>query len=320
MTTTALKYTLEDINQIVFEGFDYKLNDETLKIISEIALQVGSPDYVRTPVFQKRENFTKLESTSQNKLGKRTKPTEILNDEDWAAIRTEKPQMKSSDEKTNIEEIRINLNKLTDKNYIDIRNKILVIMDKLLESGCTQEEIGKISTIIFDIASTNRFYSKIYAGLYSELSTKYEIMMTTIETNLQQFTDLFNNIRYVDPKINYDEFCEINKINEKRKSLAVFYLNLMSNGIIKKEVIISITLNLLNQFYTFLNEENKKNEIDELTETIALLYKKDFYSSDITVHEFSVNNFIEHIAKSKVKDYKSLTNKSLFKFMDLIDM
>jgi hypothetical protein len=94
----------------------------------------------------------------------------------------------------------------------------------------------------------------------------------------------------------------------------------MSNGIIKKEVIISITLNLLNQFYTFLNEENKKNEIDELTETIALLYKKDFYSSDITVHEFSVNNFIEHIAKSKVKDYKSLTNKSLFKFMDLIDM
>ena len=33
-----------------------------------------------------------------------------------------------------------------------------------------------------------------------------------------------------------------------------------------------------------------------------------------------ISEIIEKIAKSKVKDYKSLTNKSLFKFMDLIDM
>ena len=32
------------------------------------------------------------------------------------------------------------------------------------------------------------------------------------------------------------------------------------------------------------------------------------------------NEIIEKIANSKVKDYKSLTNKTLFKFMDLIDM
>ena len=36
---------------------------------------------------------------------------------------------------------------------------------------------------------------------------------------------------------------------------------------------------------------------------------------------FLVNaEIIEKIANSKVKDYKSLTNKSLFKFMDLIEM
>jgi hypothetical protein len=34
----------------------------------------------------------------------------------------------------------------------------------------------------------------------------------------------------------------------------------------------------------------------------------------------TINEVIEKIAKSKVKDYKSLTNKALFKFMDLIDM
>ena len=54
-------YTLNDINNILFQGFDYKLPEETLKIISELALQVGSPDYVKTPVFQKRDNPMKVE-------------------------------------------------------------------------------------------------------------------------------------------------------------------------------------------------------------------------------------------------------------------
>jgi len=57
-------YTLNDINNILFQGFDFKLPDETLKIISELALQVGSPDYVKTPVFQKRENSMKIEQTN----------------------------------------------------------------------------------------------------------------------------------------------------------------------------------------------------------------------------------------------------------------
>ena len=33
--------------------------------------------------------------------------------------------------------------------------------------------------------------------MYSDLSTKYEIMKTTFEMNLDKFTDLFNTIEYV---------------------------------------------------------------------------------------------------------------------------
>ena len=61
MTTKNLRYNLETINDIIFQGFDYSLPEKTMKIISEIALQVGAPDYVRTPVFQKRENPLKSE-------------------------------------------------------------------------------------------------------------------------------------------------------------------------------------------------------------------------------------------------------------------
>jgi len=142
------------------------------------------------------------------------------------------------------------------------------------------------------------------------------------QENFEKFAELFNNIEYVDPNINYDKFCEINKINEKRKSLAAFYINLMNCGVISKSEIIDITRNSLAKVYEYISLENKKNEVEELTENIALLYKKGIYEgvNYDKIDGFTINEVIEKIANSKVKDYKSLTNKALFKFMDLIDM
>ena len=150
-------------------------------------------------------------------------------------------------------------------------------------------------------------------------------MKSTFERNFINFTDLFNDIEYIDPNVNYDKFCEINKINEKRRSLAAFYLNLMLNGIIPEKQIMQITRNLLAQVYSFILEDDKKNEVDELTETVSILYKKELYANDSGEHYEkingnTINEVINHLANSKVKDYKSLTNKTLFKFMDLIDM
>jgi hypothetical protein len=294
-------------------------------------LQVGSPDYVRTPVFKKRENPMKTEIVSKElggfKKGKRGKATEIINDDAWDAVRTF--QATKIEEKVGIDfqidSIRVYLNKMSDKNYIDMRNKIIENIDKLIEENITSEDMFRVSSTIFDIASTNRFYSKIYADLYSDLSTKYHMMKEIFENNFEKFTDLFNNIEYVDPKVNYDRFCEINKTNEKRKAFASFYINLMFNGIIPKSKIMEITRNLLSQVYSFISIDDKKNEVDELTETIAILYKKDLYEDDEgdeyeQIEGYTINEIIERIANSKVKDYKSLTNKSLFKFMDLIEM
>jgi hypothetical protein len=327
---TKIRYSLDEINNIMFKGFNFIMPDETLKIISELALQVGSPDYVKTPVFQKKENPMKIEPTNKdfsNKKSKRNKVIEIINDEDWETLRTFQSTKIEEKNGINVEidTIRIYLNKLTDKNYIDMRNKIIEIIDKLIEENITTENMLHLSSTIFDIASTNRFYSKIYADLYSELSIKYNMMKDIFENNLNKFTDLFNNIEYVDPKVNYDKFCEINKINEKRKSLAAFYLNLMTNGIIQPKIIMDITRNLLLQLYNFISIDDKKNEVDELTENISILYKKDLYENykgedDEKIDGFTINEIIEKLANSKVKNFKSLTNKSLFKFMDLIDV
>ena len=334
MATKNMRYTLEDITSILFNGFDYSLNEAVLNVISEIALQVGSPDYVKTPVFKKRENPMKVDPQLKeyggggaNKKNRRGKVHEIINDEDWENIRTN--QSSSTEEKSGvhsqIDTIRSYLNKMTDKTYKDMRDKIIEVIDKLIEDNISPEDMSQYSSIIFDIASNNRFYSKSYADLYSELSKRYEIMMSTFESNFVKFIDLFNNIEYVDPNVNYDRFCEINKNNEKRKALSSFYINLMKNGIITRKQIVDITRNLFNQIYTFIQIEDKRNEVDELTENIIILYNKDYYESDDgtdyeKINGHTINEIIEIIANSKVKDYKSLTNKSLFKFMDLIDM
>ena len=97
----------------------------------------------------------------------------------------------------------------------------------------------------------------------------------------------------------------------------------MNCGVISKHEILEITRNLLSKVYEFIPIENKKNEVEELTETVAILYRKDLYDEEPDyelIDGLTISQVIHKIANSKVKDYKSLSNKALFKFMDLIDM
>ena len=78
-----------------------------------------------------------------------------------------------------------------------------------------------------------------------------------------------------------------------------------------------------------VNQADKKNEVDELTENIALLFNKDKIDNVIDdaddEEEYYVENetiidTINSLAKSKAKDYPSLSNKAIFKYMDLVEM
>lgn len=331
-----MKYNLKDFSNITFNGFNFELPADTVNIISELTLQVGSPSYIKTPIFQKRNpgSINNLENNVRDKevnnKKKKNKNIEILNDEDWEAIRTF--QATKIEQKVGIDAqidiIRLHINKMSDKNYIDMRNKIVEVIEKIInENSENNDEINRVSSIIFDIASTNRFYSKNYADLYSDLINNYEPMKKVFEDNFNQFINLFNNIEYVEPNENYDKFCKINKDNEKRKALSSFFINLMKNNIISRDKIIKIIENLLNQLINYINENDKKNEVDEITENISILYCNDLFNKDNKEEEFNINigglnisDTINKLAHSKTKDYKSLTNKSIFKYMDMIDM
>ena len=313
----TLVYNLKDFNDFIFNGFNLTLPDEAIQIISTLAQEVGSPDYVKTPVFKKRENPMKVEPLLKKGKGPRSN--------EWGDETVKTFQPTKLEEKNGIDAyfdtIRSNLNKMTDKNYIETRNKIIDVIDDINKANTGEDDMSRISTFIFDIASNNRFFSKMYAELYSDLIHKYESMRVVFENSLNMFTRLFNQIEYVESTVDYDKFCKINKDNEKRKALSSFFINLMINKIISKETIIDITRNLMFQMYTLIPLENKKNEVDELTENIALLYRKELYKSPSSACELidgmTIPQIIDKLASSKTKDYKSITNKTIFKFMDL---
>ena len=342
MTKNIMKYTLEDFNNITFKGFTFHFPEDTLKIISEIALEVGSPTYVKTPVFQQRESPIKIDNMindmdkknmGSNRRRRGARSTEIVNADHWETIRTfhtTKIEHKKGIE-TKIDLLRCNMNKLSDKNYNDIKDKIIENIDNIFNDTTDNDEILKIVTIIFEIASTNRFYSKIYADLYTELIKKYDIMMNVFENNFNQFLSLFDVIEYVEPNVDYDKFCKINKDNERRKALSSFFINLMNNNVITEIKIVNIIRNLMNQIYLFIHESGKKNEVDELTENVAILYNKKLFKCDKLennnckvdydlIDNMTITEIIEKLAHSKTKNYLSLTTKSIFKFMDLIEM
>jgi len=334
MSTRVLNcYTIDKINEIIFKGFNFELPEETVSLISELAIQVGSPDYVKTPIFVKKDGDSDQNSQKEKEgfVSRKRRGNKNNNaSNDWEAIRSF--QTTKMEEKigidVDIDGIRGLVNKLTDKNYNDILAKICEIIDRMISENIDKESMKRVSLMLFEIASNNRFYSALYSELYAELSKRYPIMESTFQSNLDNFTEMFNRIEYVDPNKNYDMFCEVNKINEKRKALAAFYVNLMNNGIISSDKIVSITRNLLCQLYTFISIEDKKNEVDELTETVAILYKKGMYDEDEDgddcnyelIDGLTIPEVVKKIATGKVKDYKSLSNKSLFKFMDLVEM
>lgn len=326
MARENLKYSLEDYKNILFNGFDYTVPENILSIISELALEVGSPQYIKTPVFVKKDvvkNDTIPPVYRNNK--KKRKNNEIGNDE-WNCIRNSNPENSwdNIEKNTTIDKIRALLNKLTNTNYDTSLVKIKEIITSIIENN-NSEEINKISNIIFDIASNNIFYSQLYAKLYSELIYSYDTIKTTLDWNFNNFIELFNNIQHCDPNVNYDKFCEINKDNEKRKSLSTFFVNLMDVKVISVDKIKNILKILLFTMNKFILEDNKKGEVDELIENIVILYKKELFTNSKKEHYMELNgmsivDFIKHISRSKTSDYKSLTNKTIFKCMDIIDV
>jgi len=332
--TPLIKFTPADFERIKNNGFSCPLSTETIAIIQALAEQVGAPEYIKTPQFEKRDIYDKKD---RDRTRRGLKKTYEFADEPWESVRNFKATLivKKEGMGAVIDQIRKHLNKMTVKTYDTLRDNIVKeivgitegVLDKQNTLDCVEDqdfitEINKIGEALFSIASGNSFYSTIYARLYKELMAQFVFMKTIFETNFQKFNTLFNDFAYCDPNKDYDQFCQNNKINEKRRALSLFYINLMKEELIEAKEIDKILGQLQTNLLKAITEPDQKNIVDEMSEVIYIIVANGHEKLKEWDEDKwdSIEEFVQTVAGYKANSFPSITNKTIFKFMDILDV
>jgi|TARA_B110000967_G_scaffold209203_1_gene264313 hypothetical protein len=349
MTTTV--YTLKDFEDIIWSTNNrpeedaknsFQLPQEIIDLITSLTEKVGAPNYIKTPAFIKGGGNGRDGEKHNNYKKKRRPDQPTTNADDWEAVRNFKKTeiAKKEGVEKDIDNIRLLINKLTDKTYDKIIEKLLETIDEITEkfnivdsasdssgvSILSDEDIinhlNKIGYAIFNMATSNKFNSGVYAKLTCELKNKYEFMRPIINNNIDEFMKMFENMEFVSSTEDYNRFCEINIINDKRRAMSLFMVNLYKNAVISLDSMFENINNIQNMI---VNEESitnidKISEIDELSENLYViltnipmkLFQK--HGSWLQIYDNLVR-----ISKIDTKINKGISSKSKFKHMDILD-
>ena len=340
MSTLSQKYNLQQVNAIMFAGFEYLLPDDTVNMLNYLTGQIGSSAFINSNVYQKKESIevkdTSLSDDQGYKLDKRrrkgNKGMEVSN-EDWDSIRSfqaTKIEHKSGLDAL-IDKLKLAMSKLTKDKYLIIREQITdALNDIVVEEPDPTILMERIGNVMLDIVLSNKTLLKLYADLYSDLLGSYAWLRSSIDNHFQRYLDLFKEMKYYDSDKDYDKFCDMNVVNEKRKLTSQLFGYLSINGLLPRLSIYERLVSLLRTMFDYINMPDKKFEVDEITENMAILFNKEImktvedgsgYNEDLyIINGLNIIELITVFAKSKAKDYKSLSNKSIFKCMDLVGM
>ena len=259
-------------------------------------------------------------------------------DENWNVGKSIKitPKLVTEQSDKTINEIRTALNKLSPKN-IDTQREIIIKniqtvidLEKMQEEAAEEdaetaksESVEKIAKLIFDIASSNKFLSEIYAQLYKDLTETFAVFKSRLENLFDIYKLSLNNIVYINPNDDYNGYCKYTKTNDSRKALTSFIVNLMKNGVLEAELVFDMTQYMINTVFKYAAEENSTNEVEEITENLYILMNQSdselnhysIWSDDIIpkIHQLS------KLRKTEGAKYPSMSNRASFKYMDILD-
>ena len=339
-------YTVDDYNNIVIDGFEYSLSDDVKTIIQNLnsEMEILSVDnanfqngniqgnYIKNPVKSKRPYYSNSNSGNPNK-NQRIKQSGSNNrlDEDW---QNAKPVFKATtiEKKEGVEkqinDIRICLNKITNKNYqsqcdsiIEMLKNITCENDETAVDDTTNDTFATVSNALFDIASNNKFYSEIYADLTVELTKHFSIFSEMVDGFIDKYRESLQDIKVVDSTENYDLHCTYNKINDKRKAMTTFIVNLMKKEMITHELVCELLFSMMSTIYDYLDEEKRTSEVEEITENVFIMITMSHAGLKNKVGEqwSKIEEKIQEISQMKSKEKKSLSSRSLFKYKDIVD-
>jgi hypothetical protein len=256
-----VSYTLDDYAAINFSNVEQDtLSPEILSIIARLTQDLNISE----------TTATKSSMVESSKLPSRrpriNKPNVDVTWEKCKSFKATTIEKKEGVEK-NMNDVRISLNKLSESNYETTRQDIFNILKEL-----TDETLSKVAEMIFDIASTNQYFSELYAVLYKELIGQFSIFETILTDMIKtRYLDQMAKIMNIDMEADFDAYCDNQKLNDKRKALSAFLVNLLKTDVYDMEQLLIILRNIIERVDSIKDEPDRLFEVEELTENIFII-------------------------------------------------
>jgi hypothetical protein len=210
---------------------------------------------------------------------------------------------------SSVSEILKTLNKITDKNYDKLRDSICV----LVQSIENVEDLNKITLMIFTIASSNLFYSKLFSKLYKELIDMNRSFYDIFQIHYHKY---FTEIQSFDftQTTDYDQFCEYTKKINQMDATLTFFINLMKTNNCDIENITGLCLLLEDK----LIEDKEYEKIEQNEQMLHCIYIIIKECIDYLLFNENLERIVHKI--KEIKEHPKLSSKMKFKCMDLDDI
>jgi len=314
-------YSISDFKNLMFNGMNMKLDDSIKTILRDLSNKLVTSD-------NDEINYQKIKRCNDEQItkkGYRNKPQEC--EADWSIMRNFKTTVMEKKEGIDkkINEIRTALNKFSMKNKEEQTIKIFELIDEVIntDNEDKEENMNKIIGFIFNIASSNAFFSEIYAELYMKLMNKYNIFGSKITDLIKNYKNSYNEIKPVDPKDDYDGYCGYIKLNDNRKAMTTFMCYLTKYNILDGDTLLSITDYIIDLLPGVAESDNATSIVDEYSDNLYIIITTvyELFTSNIKFNEITVEK-LKEISQFRKRDsirYKSMSSRASFKIMDLLD-
>lgn len=221
--------------------------------------------------------------------------------------------------------IRTYLNKTTDKTKNDMQTKITNILSQIIHPDMVPENRVKLGEAIYEISSANKFYSKLFAGMYVDLIRDYPTLASALTCKMTHFNDLsmFDAIAINTDATSYEQSCKNNKNNDMLKAETTFLANILTitekpddattKGCLPLE---RVLISLIEKIDASKMDASAKNYNHELVEYAYILFK---LLNGVPAGS-EIHAKVLALSKCKAKECPGLASKLIFKCMEMIEM
>lgn len=297
----VLKYEYETLVTVFAHNQFHALPPSASTIVNSLLKKVLRPGYARAPKFPKGKRFGKHHTRERS----------------FEPSYAPKPKVEKDTGKELQDDLRKLFNKLTGSKYEDLMPKLINHIE--IMKKYPKFTVESVMTVLFTVIENTPFYSRMYGKCYATLARDNDFLRTAVAVKRAQFLESLSSIESANPNTDYDKFCEVNKVNNKRQAMAKFLVALAEEKLEAPSTVVDILNAILRKFKDKIEIEDSKDIVDALANLIGCMIIDSEFAREL-LRDTEVHNGIRAISKMKARSKESLTNKAVFKFMDINDV